>query len=219
MIFRGSLLAGCLAFLLLANCFGPYFSTFDIGVMNMSLERFFVIALVVAYLAQLATRRIALQPPLGKADWSLLALLAWIVVSAFTHDWRSPEDPVVQHIVNGYGMPLAVFWIARGAALTERRLNWTYGCLIAFGVYLALTGLCEVTGQWWAVFPRYIADPEVGLHFGRARGPMAHSVSYGLCLAVCLMCGWVWWPRLTRRYQLVLLGLLPTEPSMPPPER
>ena len=43
----------------------------------------------------------------------------------------------------------------------------------------------EGTGQWSLVFPRFIADPELGIHFGRARGPMLQSARLGLVLIVC----------------------------------
>jgi O-antigen ligase len=70
---------------------------------------------------------------------------------------------------------------------------WT---LTLFGVYLAITGIMEAQGHWWAVFPKYIANPEIGLHFGRARGPMIQSVSYGMYLASCLAAAWILKDRL-----------------------
>jgi O-antigen ligase len=76
-------------------------------------------------------------------------------------------------------------------------------------VYLAITGIGEATGNWWLVYPRYIANEEVGIHFGRARGPMVHAVTYGATLAVAVMAGFVLWPRVSRPWQLVLLAGLP----------
>ena len=61
--------------------------------------------------------------------------------------------------------------------------------LACFGLYLAATGLLEAAHQWAFVFPRYIADPTVGLHYGRARGPMVQAVSYGLCLGITMLAG------------------------------
>ena len=35
------------------------------------------------------------------------------------------------------------------------------------------------------VFPRYIVDPSVGLHFGRARGPFVEAAANGLAMCIC----------------------------------
>ena len=62
-------------------------------------------------------------------------------------------------------------------ALSEAAFFQIYGNL--FGVYLGFTAVCEIAQLWSLVFPKYIADPKIGLHFGRARGPMVHGVSFG----------------------------------------
>jgi O-antigen ligase len=67
----------------------------------------------------------------------------------------------------------------------------------------------EITQQWWAVFPKHIADPASGIHFGRARGPMVHAVSYGSYLGVCLLAVWAWQWRFDNKGRLVLMALLP----------
>ncbi len=77
--------------------------------------------------------------------------------------------------------------------------------LAGLGVYLGVTGVLEITGQWWAVFPAHIADPNVGLHFGRARGPMVHAVSFGLYLGIGLLAAWLWQWRFGRLGRLLLL--------------
>jgi hypothetical protein len=41
-----------------------------------------------------------------------------------------------------------------------------------FGLYLSVTAVFEITKQWSLVFPGFIGDPKIGIHFGRARGPM-----------------------------------------------
>jgi O-antigen ligase len=112
-------------------------------------------------------------------------------------------------LIVGYLMPAVVYWIVRQSPLDEKTLRRTCGAMFVFGAYLAITGLLEVTGQWSFVFPRYIADPYVGEHFGRARGPMVNSISYGLMLSVCLLCGWAIWPKLSRGLQLAALLLVP----------
>ena len=108
-------------------------------------------------------------------------------------------------LVGGYVVPLAVYWIARQIPLDRGRISLVHGVLAGLGVYLGVTGVLEITGQWWAVFPSHIADPAVGLHFGRARGPMVHSVSFGLYLGLGLLAAWLWQWRFGRLGRLLLL--------------
>lgn len=60
--------------------------------------------------------------------------------------------------------------------------------LTLIGVYLGLTGIIEIVAVNLAV-PRYIADPAVGLGFGRARGPFLASDAMGVSAAICGFAG------------------------------
>lgn len=210
-VLRARLVVGCLVFLLLANCFGTEFLTFNAGPINLSLDRLFLVLVTGAYAVQ---RRLKLADPkpLRKTDLLLGTFLLLLAASAFTHNWHDTTNkqvPVLQHLINGYLMAAAVYWVARQSPLDERQVRLIHASFALFGVYLAVTGLAEITRQWWLVFPKYIADPKVGLHFGRARGPMVQSVSYGLCLAVCLLNAWIWQLKMGRLGRLLVLSLMP----------
>ncbi len=84
-------------------------------------------------------------------------------------------------------------------------MRWTFGTLTVFGVYLGFTAVAELTRQWWAVFPQYIAAPTTE-YFGRARGPFLHPAEMGIYLTICLAATLTFWPRLGRYGQLLLLG-------------
>lgn len=208
---RGNLIAGCVLYLVLACCCGPYLTTIEVAGVSLSIDRVFLVGLIAAYVAQ---RRLGqLEPkPLTRADWVLFAFLSVLALSTVTHDWRDPgpaQVPILQHLINGYLIPLTVFWIARQTPLNQRATSWLLGGLCVFGVYLAITGLLESAEMWSLVFPRYIADPKLGLHFGRARGPMVQSVSYGLYVGACMLAGWLWKDRLPIRWRTLVLAVLP----------
>ncbi len=208
---RGSLLAGCGVYLILASCMGGYFMQFDVGGVTLSLDRLFLLALAGAFVMQWRLARTT-PKPIERIDFFLLGLLAVLTVSTFLHDWRSTslhDVPVIQHLINGYFIPFSIYWIARHAVLTKQHVGWLLGLLTVFGVYLALTGIFESLGVWALVWPRYIANPELGLHFGRARGPMLHSVSYGFYLTACLFAAWIWRERLPKYGQFAVYTLLP----------
>jgi len=207
---RVSLVAGGLVYLLAACVVGPHAFTFDAGI-TWSLDRLFLLALCGMFVLQWRMGRTDIKP-LCRVDYLIAGLVGWLFASTFTHDWQSTsadQVPVVQHLINGYLIPVAIYFIARNARLTERNTNWILAAGTGYGIYLALTGVFELTGQWWAVFPKYIVDPEVGLHHGRARGPMVHSVTYGVYLTTCMVCAWLWRERLARHWQLLIVASMP----------
>jgi O-antigen ligase len=208
---RGSLIHGCLVFLVVALCFGREFFRFDLGSIPVTLDRAFLGALGVVYVVQRRLGR-ADPKPVAWRDVVMLLLAIVLIFSTFSHDWKldvpGKVSPVWE-LVAGFLMPMAVYWIARQSPIDQRALVTTYVVLALIGVYLAVTALAEITKQWWLVYPSYIADPKVGLHFGRARGPMVHSQPLGLYLNVCLLCLWMLRRQLGRLGTLILVLLIP----------
>ncbi len=210
---RGSLLAGCLAFLLVAACFSYPFLHFNFGPLPLTLDRLTIAALIAVYIVQRSLGRTDAKP-LETVDKLLLAFLALLTVSTLTHNWQVEakcDVPPVWRLVTGFMMPAAVYWIARQSRLTERSVMLVHGALALFGIYLAVTGIAEVSRQWWLVFPSYISDPSVGLHFGRARGPMVQAVSYGFFLSITMLAGYLWRTRWNRTGQLFWFMVLAVE--------
>jgi len=209
--FRGSPLAGCLAFVVVGAVFGHPFFHFELGPIPLTIDRLLLVVALGAYVIQRSMGRTDPKPP-ARADWLLAAFLALVVVSGSLVGWASnPAEPwsTVYRVLGGYLLPVAVYWMARQSPLDRRDLSMVHGTLTILGAYLAVTGLLEISGQWWAVFPPHIADSSVGIHFGRARGPMVQAVSYGLYVGVCLLAAWAYRWRFGPRGRLVLLALLP----------
>src|SRR5690606_31977592 len=99
-----------------------------------------------------------------------------------------------------FWLPALLFAAIRTGNVTPRVTTVVLALLTGLGSYLAITALAEVTQQWWCVSPAYIRDPELGTHFGRARGPALNSVSLGTHLAICL------WATFTLRERVGRLG-------------
>ena len=211
LLFRGSLLAGCAAFLVVGCSLNDYFFKFDAGPITLTLDRLFLAALVGGYVVQRLLGRIE-PKPLGTGDWLLVLLLGFLTVSMLTGDEVSAGKeyvPPFWRLLSGYLMPATVYWIARQSALTSRRVWSVLAVLAGFGLYLSVTGLLEAAQMWSLVFPRHIADPKLGLHFGRARGPMLQAVSFGSYVTVCLLSLWLWRRRLGRWMQLLVVATIP----------
>jgi len=205
---RGSVLTACLIYLVTVCCLGPYFLEFDVG-MTLSLDRVFFLALVA--MAVIQWKLGAGDPkPFLPVDY---ALFAYIAVLAASTAWTvlrgyDGEPPAIQHLINGYLIPLTIYLIARQSRLDERSLTRLTVGLAIFGGYLAIIGILEAAGMWAFVFPRYIADPEIGLHFGRSRGPMVQSVSFGVYLAVIFAAAWLLFARRELTPSLTLPALM-----------
>ena len=209
-ILRGSLVAGCLTFLLVNSCFGFYFFNFHVGPVELTLDRIALILVVTAYFIHRALGR-TVPRPLGASDWTVLAFVGWLALRTFTGEWlMAPKGHVlpVWHLIVGYASPLLIYWIVRQAPLGERNIRLVQKFFIVLGVYLALTAIAETTGQWWAIFPSHISDPSIGLHYGRARGPMVQSIVLGFCLSISALCMWAYRDRLSWRGRIFSLGLI-----------
>jgi putative inorganic carbon (hco3(-)) transporter len=93
----------------------------------------------------------------------------------------------------------------------ERKRNVLLGVLVALGLYLGLIALFETLELRSLIFPSYIADPGVGIHFGRARGPFLESAGAASGLFACAVAAAIavvkWqtrWPRVIAAVTLVL---------------
>lgn len=212
-VLRGSTVAGCLLFLLAGCCFGHQWLHFDVGPFPLTLDRLVLGLVLGAYVVQ--RRWGQTDPkPMHLVDWLLLAFAGLLSTSTLLSDHPmqgTAFDPVppVFRLAGAYLFPLAIYWLMRQSKVGQQQTRWIDTSLIAFGLYLAITAVLEINQAWGLVYPRYIADPEIGLHFGRARGPMVQSVSLGLYLGICLiaLAAYAW--TCSPRGKLLLFALAP----------
>ncbi len=203
---RGGLVGGCLAVLLAGVCLGVDFYKIELGPLPLTADRVLLVLLAVQYVFW---RRwgLADPKPVGKAEILLIAFIAVLIFSTFTHDWRAEGYRPLSWLILYYLMPAAVYWIARQAKYSRPAVLAIFGVLALLGVYLTVTTLAEYFQAWWLVFPKYIvksaADPKAEF-VGRGRGPLLNPIANGILLTACLGAAMMWWPRLRRRDQLIL---------------
>jgi O-antigen ligase len=209
---RGSLVLGCAALLVVAYVFGHAFWHVKVGPLPLTLDRLVLVGLLAAFVAQWRWGRIERKPLTG-CDWLLAGLLAVLTASAIVAG--QPEvaaadaGPPLWRLTMSFFVPAALYWVARQAPLARRQwIGWLVAMSL-LGVYLAVTALAEFAGEWALVFPRYIADPALGIHFGRARGPELNSASLGIYLTACLWCAWTLRGQVRRGWQLAILAAVP----------
>ncbi len=209
---RGSLAVGCGLLLFVSYTLGHQFWNARIGPLPLTLDRILLLGLAGVFAIRWRCGQLA-KRPFTASDWALAGMLLVFAMSALLSGQPDFSDGVTSkwgRLVAGFVIPAVLFVAIRNAQFTRQESTWLLVAFVAFGVYLAATALLEVTGGWSLVIPRYIADPSLGIHFGRARGPELNSVSLGTYLTACILCTWTLFSLAGRRSsQLALLFALP----------
>ncbi len=104
-----------------------------------------------------------------------------------------------------------VFIIAPVAFPSAKDRRVLLATLVGMGLYLGATGIFEIIGPHALVFPRYINNPKVGVHFGRARGPFVQAAVNGLALYACSLASVIafgeWRSRAARAVVLLTIAV------------
>ena len=171
---------------------------------SLTLDRLLLLGIVGVVATRIWRGQIRLTSPTG-ADWAIGVVLAWLSLSCITH-WpdnllEGQSAPLFRLVVS-FWVPAFIYLLLRHERFDSGKVDLLLKAIAGLGVYLAITALLETLGLWSLVFPRYIADPELGLHFGRARGPGLNSVSLGVYLGVAAVATWLLIPRSSRWMQL-----------------
>ena len=101
---RGSLLGGCLAYLLATSCFGYDFAHFTWGPVPLSIDRLVLVVLLAAYVVQRGLGRTQRRPP-ERIDLLLAALLGVLAASTLWGDVPADSKSLRFRLVGGYAVP------------------------------------------------------------------------------------------------------------------
>src|SRR4051794_3845452 len=127
------------------------------------------------------------RPPirLGLTHLVLVAASAFAICSAIWSDTITTNVGGFR-LIDSFGLaPFVLFAVAPAAFATEGQRRILLGTLVVLGVYLGGTALAEATRANVLVVPKYILDPQFGIHADRARGPFVEAVGNGLGLFFC----------------------------------
>ena len=142
-----------------------------------------VIVLLIKGVRTVCVRRLVVRP----LHLALLCAAAWAAASGII------AGTIFGHLgfyslLDRFGIvPFAMFTLAPLVFGSAKQRNTLLIGLVAIGLYLGATGVFEGLHIWKLVFPSYIADPNVGIQWGRARGPILESTGDGFCI----LCGMV----------------------------
>jgi hypothetical protein len=172
-----------LATLIAGTFFGHFF--FHLG--PATSDRLLLLGCVVIHAVH---RHLGLhQPKRWNISDTLVALLAVTLIgTTFVGNWRAMGMEPFSKLTLFYLLPMLAYWLARQTDITPERLRALYAVFAAVGLYLAGTAVAEKMEFGWAIFPRYIADPNHAEFLGRGRGPMMNPAANGVLLTFGMVC-------------------------------
>ena len=164
-------------------------------------DRLLLFTAVGAVIFKTAAARDRPEIKISPVHWLMLATALYAVVSALFSGAFFLKGPAFK-LIETFGLgPFLVFLTAPVAFRTERARNALLGMFVALGAYLGLTALFETMHLNALIFPKYILDPNYGIHWGRARGPFVEAVMNGYALYVCAVASAIaWWRWRGRRH-------------------
>lgn len=183
---RGNLLIAVMLWFASLIAFHEEFWRYEApGFFALTLPRIGIVVLVLLFAAMLAQRRVRLRPawPIGAV---MAAVAAAFCVSAVVSGFETRSVVSVHYrLIGGYLFPFAVFVLVLHGIDRERDFRRLAVFFAVVAGYLTFTGWCEQWNLHALVFPRFIVDPGVGIHWGRVRGPFVMSAAMGLALTYC----------------------------------
>ncbi len=115
-------------------------------------------------------------------------------------------------LLTGYIVPFSIYFVSKNLFYEESKVKKLIFGLALFGLYLSLTAIFEHYQFYNLIYPRYISDPQIGIHFGRARGPFVNSAVNGTVLSmifILVLYGHFYFKGLQKRVAQISLGLMP----------
>jgi putative inorganic carbon (HCO3(-)) transporter len=151
----------------------------------LSPDRLLLAGGIVALLLRAPPVRHRPKLQISAIHWVLAVAAIYALGSALVVGTLSDRESLFK-IIDAFGvMPFLLFLVAPLAFATPRQRELLLITFVALGVYLSLTTIFETAKLDALVWPKYILDPNYGIHVGRGRGPFVDAVANGLALYTC----------------------------------
>ncbi len=192
-----ALAAGILVFWRIATRFDPSFFFFFYFAIEIFSGWFHYIhvptgfdrAVLVAGLATLWIRRGELNLKgalkLRFEHWLMIALVIYATLSAIFAHTFSTQNGFFAILDRLGAVPFLIYWLGPVIFRGEKQRRTFLALLVCMGAYLSYVAIMEGTGNLHLIFPSYIQNPALGIHFGRARGPFLEATADGIALFAC----------------------------------
>ena len=112
-------------------------------------------------------------------------IVVWVVCSALAAGTLTTSGGIFAILDRLGVIPYLMFAFAPVVLGDRRSRDALLGVLVVVGLYLSAVSIAEGLHIDSLVIPSYILDPNIGIHFGRARGPFLEAVANGLSIFMC----------------------------------
>jgi O-antigen ligase len=147
-------------------------------------DRLLIAAAIITVIARAPQVRDRAHIHVRPIHWLLAATVAYIVASALAAGTLFDKEAFLRLIDRVGVVGFLLFALAPTIFAKAQHRSMLLGCLVAVGLYLAVTSFFEALGLTALVYPRYISDPAIGIHQGRARGPFLEAVGNGTAIYI-----------------------------------
>ncbi len=181
---------------------------------DLTLPRLMFVLLVGYALVARAVGNVRFLPFSRLDKWmliNLLVLVASMMVFGSTRLLKTEAAPM-SLFINGFLMPFVIYWVAKNFIYQEAEVRGLLWIFFVIGIYLSITAVFEIYGPKSLVWPKFIMDPTIRMHWGRARGPMLNAATNGAMIVFGFISGLFLRSRsrgLTQHLITILLFLFP----------
>jgi putative inorganic carbon (hco3(-)) transporter len=166
------------------------------------IDRVVIFAGIIAVFVRPLLHSDAPRVSVRRVHWLLALLVVYAVASAAAANTIHQHAAVFELLDRLGIVPFLLFLVAPAAFATERQRMILLGTLSVVGAYLGATAFFEMVGPHSLVFPKFIMNPALGIHDGRARGPSMFACAVAAAMLVPKVRG-----RGVRAALLAVIGL------------
>jgi O-antigen ligase len=161
------------------------------GGFDLTLERFFFILMLFLFVIGLFSGKVHFRDDVGIEI--LMGLFIIICFFSMIRTGFSPSSPNYPSpwfiLITGYLFPFIAFVYAKYLLIDDTDPLVIFNTLFFLGIYLCIIAFFEYFNLRQFIFPRFIANPNIGIHFDRARGPFLNAAVNGAGILAGFVCG------------------------------
>jgi O-antigen ligase len=163
-----------------------------LGMSTVTPDRIVFVIICMLFFSALRSRRVTLSK--SRLEWCMLAFAILCIISYVVTgpDAGTGRYKWMATLFNIIVSPFGIYLVGKHSRYDFANILRLLRGIVCIGIYLALTATFEHFHINALVFPKYIIDPQVGIQYGRARGPMVGSNPMGewlvlVYLTTCLV--------------------------------
>lgn len=152
---------------------------------SLTVPRIGLVVLVLLCAVMVLLGRVRLQHA-WPVSGAIAVVAAYFCVSAIVSGFETRSVVSIHYrLIGGYVFPFVVFGLVLHSFRAEKDFRRVTIFFALLSAYLTFTGWCEQFRVSALIWPSFINDPTVGIHWGRVRGPFVMSAAMGLALVYC----------------------------------